>query len=176
MTLAQRCWVPVQSRSQRGAVAVRWHACRLSWQGTEIKQLDLSRCGTLIGTAMGGMTSFANAVEALDTAGEPCLSGDHACAHARARMPGSGPRPGTRLTRFTMQRHAAIIIPCHGCAGVRGTTSLQSPTPRMWTCPNGEARQAAHLTCAGRRMRSHAGALRARTHAHMHACTQGTGG
>ncbi len=24
------------------------------------------RCGTLIGTAMGGMTSFANAVEALE--------------------------------------------------------------------------------------------------------------
>lgn len=28
------------------------------------------RCGTLVGTAMGGMTSFANAVEALETSGE----------------------------------------------------------------------------------------------------------
>ena len=35
-----------------------------------IKDLDMGRCGILIGSAMGGMTSFANAVEALVTAGE----------------------------------------------------------------------------------------------------------
>ncbi|GIL44318.1 hypothetical protein Vafri_1823 [Volvox africanus] len=40
----------------------------LSWDGPEIKDLNRMRCGTLVGTAMGGMTSFANAVEALETA------------------------------------------------------------------------------------------------------------
>uniref|UniRef100_A0A7S3QL33 3-oxoacyl-[acyl-carrier-protein] synthase I, chloroplastic n=3 Tax=Dunaliella tertiolecta TaxID=3047 RepID=A0A7S3QL33_DUNTE len=34
-----------------------------------IKDLDKARCGILIGSAMGGMTSFSNAVEALFTAG-----------------------------------------------------------------------------------------------------------
>lgn len=37
--------------------------------GSDIKQLNLSRCGILIGSAMGGMTSFSNAVEALATSG-----------------------------------------------------------------------------------------------------------
>ncbi|KAG2434832.1 hypothetical protein HXX76_007717 [Chlamydomonas incerta] len=41
----------------------------LAWDGQEIKDLDRMRCGTLVGTAMGGMTSFANAVEALETSG-----------------------------------------------------------------------------------------------------------
>lgn len=45
-------------------------AYRLSWTGQELKDLNRQRCGTLIGTAMGGMTSFANAVEALEVAGE----------------------------------------------------------------------------------------------------------
>ncbi|GLC42792.1 Protein TRANSPORT INHIBITOR RESPONSE 1 [Pleodorina starrii] len=41
----------------------------LAWDGQEIKDLNRLRCGTLVGTAMGGMTSFANAVEALETSG-----------------------------------------------------------------------------------------------------------
>ncbi|GFR42796.1 hypothetical protein Agub_g3761 [Astrephomene gubernaculifera] len=41
----------------------------LAWDGKEIKDLNHLRCGTLVGTAMGGMTSFANAVEALETSG-----------------------------------------------------------------------------------------------------------
>lgn len=36
-----------------------------------IKNLDKGRCGILIGSAMGGMTSFSNAVEALISAGQP---------------------------------------------------------------------------------------------------------
>jgi 3-oxoacyl-[acyl-carrier-protein] synthase II len=42
----------------------------LSPDGSDIKQLDTSRAGILIGSAMGGMTSFTNAVEALEVAGE----------------------------------------------------------------------------------------------------------
>lgn len=34
-----------------------------------IKDLDPGRCGILIGTAMGGMNSFSNAVDALSTSG-----------------------------------------------------------------------------------------------------------
>lgn len=41
----------------------------LAPNGSDIKQLNLSRCGILIGTAMGGMTSFSNAVEALELSG-----------------------------------------------------------------------------------------------------------
>jgi len=37
--------------------------------GTDIKQLDLSRAGILMGSAMGGMSSFSNAVDALVTSG-----------------------------------------------------------------------------------------------------------
>lgn len=39
----------------------------LPWEGPELKDLDRSRCGILIGTAMGGMDTFADAVEALCT-------------------------------------------------------------------------------------------------------------
>lgn len=38
----------------------------LSWQGPEIKDLDPARCGILIGSAFGGMQSFASAIEALE--------------------------------------------------------------------------------------------------------------
>jgi len=41
----------------------------LSADGSDIKQLDKARCGILIGSAMGGMTSFSNAVEALELHG-----------------------------------------------------------------------------------------------------------
>lgn len=41
----------------------------LSWQGPDIKELDRSKCGILVGTAMGGMNTFAVAVEALETSG-----------------------------------------------------------------------------------------------------------
>lgn len=41
----------------------------LKWDGQELKDLDRSRCGILIGTAMGGMNTFAVAVEALSTNG-----------------------------------------------------------------------------------------------------------
>jgi 3-oxoacyl-[acyl-carrier-protein] synthase II len=41
----------------------------LSPEGSDIKQLNLARAGILIGSAMGGMTSFAGAVEALELAG-----------------------------------------------------------------------------------------------------------
>jgi 3-oxoacyl-[acyl-carrier-protein] synthase II len=34
-----------------------------------IKALDLTRCGSLIGSAMGGMHSFATAIEAMETSG-----------------------------------------------------------------------------------------------------------
>lgn len=36
---------------------------------SEMQGLDVSRCGILIGSAMGGMTSFSTAVEALETQG-----------------------------------------------------------------------------------------------------------
>ncbi|PRW57651.1 3-oxoacyl-[acyl-carrier] synthase chloroplastic isoform A [Chlorella sorokiniana] len=39
----------------------------LQWDGPELQDLDRSRCGILIGTAMGGMDTFSNAVEALCT-------------------------------------------------------------------------------------------------------------
>eukprot|EP00775_Hariotina_reticulata_P013137 gene13137-13267_t len=39
----------------------------LDWQGDAIKELNKARCGILIGSAFGGMTSFATAVEALET-------------------------------------------------------------------------------------------------------------
>ena len=59
----------------------------LAWDGPDIKQLNLGRCGTLVGTAMGGMTSFANAVEALETSGAlpPLLLPPHAAADASGR-------------------------------------------------------------------------------------------
>lgn len=41
----------------------------LPWDGQEIKDLDRSKCGILIGTAMGGMATFSTAVEALETSG-----------------------------------------------------------------------------------------------------------
>jgi hypothetical protein len=37
--------------------------------GVRSKELDVTRCGVLIGSAMGGMHSFAGAVEALETSG-----------------------------------------------------------------------------------------------------------
>ena len=43
----------------------------LPWEGPEMKELDRQRCGILIGTAMGGMDTFARAVEALHTSGAP---------------------------------------------------------------------------------------------------------
>lgn len=46
------------------------HDAHLAPEGPEMKDLDRSRCGILIGSAMGGMTSFSNAVEALTTSGE----------------------------------------------------------------------------------------------------------
>ncbi|PSC74659.1 3-oxoacyl-[acyl-carrier] synthase chloroplastic isoform B [Micractinium conductrix] len=39
----------------------------LPWEGPELKDLDRQRCGVLVGTAMGGMQTFATAVEALQT-------------------------------------------------------------------------------------------------------------
>ncbi|MEW5304489.1 MAG: hypothetical protein WDW36_007099 [Sanguina aurantia] len=41
----------------------------LPHDGSDIKQLDLSRCGILVGTAFGGLSSFSNAVEALAKSG-----------------------------------------------------------------------------------------------------------
>ncbi|WIA38565.1 hypothetical protein OEZ86_001879 [Tetradesmus obliquus] len=38
----------------------------LDWQGQDIKELDKARCGILIGSAFGGMQTFATAVEALE--------------------------------------------------------------------------------------------------------------
>ena len=37
----------------------------IDWQGDDVQQLDSLRCGVLIGTAMGGMTTFTTAVEDL---------------------------------------------------------------------------------------------------------------
>lgn len=39
----------------------------LPWDGPEMHDIDRSRCGILVGTAMGGMHTFATAVEALCT-------------------------------------------------------------------------------------------------------------
>lgn len=39
----------------------------LDWTGDDIKQLNKARCGILIGSAFGGMQTFATAVEALET-------------------------------------------------------------------------------------------------------------
>lgn len=41
----------------------------LPWQGPEIQDIDRTKAGILIGTAMGGMNTFAVAVEALETSG-----------------------------------------------------------------------------------------------------------
>lgn len=37
----------------------------LQWDGQELRDLDRTKCGILIGTAMGGMNTFATAIEAL---------------------------------------------------------------------------------------------------------------
>lgn len=42
----------------------------LPHDGSDIKQLDATRCGILVGTAFGGLNSFSNAVEALEKSGE----------------------------------------------------------------------------------------------------------
>jgi 3-oxoacyl-[acyl-carrier-protein] synthase II len=41
----------------------------LPWTGPELRDLNRQRCGILIGTAMGGMGTFATAVEALEAGG-----------------------------------------------------------------------------------------------------------
>lgn len=41
----------------------------LPWEGPELQELDRSKCGILIGTAMGGLQTFSTAVEALTTSG-----------------------------------------------------------------------------------------------------------
>ena len=41
----------------------------LPWEGPELKDLDRQRCGILIGSAMGGMGTFAAGEEALVTSG-----------------------------------------------------------------------------------------------------------
>ena len=46
----------------------------LPWEGPELKELNRQRCGILIGTAMGGMDTFARAVEALHTSGACALA------------------------------------------------------------------------------------------------------
>lgn len=45
----------------------------LPWDGPELQDLNRLRCGTLIGSAMGGMNTFAISVEALVTSGECSL-------------------------------------------------------------------------------------------------------
>jgi hypothetical protein len=41
----------------------------LPWDGPELKDLNRQRCGILMGSAMGGMATFAAGEEALVTAG-----------------------------------------------------------------------------------------------------------
>ena len=41
----------------------------LPFEGAALGDLDRSRCGILIGSAFGGMSTFATAVEALETQG-----------------------------------------------------------------------------------------------------------
>ena len=38
---------------------------KLDWRGDALQALDRLRCGILVGTAMGGMTTFAQAVDDL---------------------------------------------------------------------------------------------------------------
>lgn len=47
----------------------------LDWEGPELKDLDLQRCGVLIGSAMGGMAAFAAGEEALLKGGEDLFKG-----------------------------------------------------------------------------------------------------
>ncbi len=42
----------------------------LQWDGADLKEIDLMRCGTVVGSAFGGMSTFATAVEALETQSE----------------------------------------------------------------------------------------------------------
>jgi 3-oxoacyl-[acyl-carrier-protein] synthase II len=42
----------------------------LQWDGQELRDLDRTKCGILIGTAMGGMNTFATAIEALTQHGK----------------------------------------------------------------------------------------------------------
>lgn len=45
------------------------HHSGIAWDGPELKDLDPSRCGILVGSAMGGMTTFSTAIEALTQQG-----------------------------------------------------------------------------------------------------------
>lgn len=54
------------------------------WPRGSPQDLDRMRCGTLIGTAMGGMTSFANAVEALELQSGCCERVIVCCLHSSA--------------------------------------------------------------------------------------------
>ena len=50
------------------ATSCPWQAlddAGIDWRGPGLEALDLARCGILIGTAMGGMTTFAAAVSDL---------------------------------------------------------------------------------------------------------------
>ena len=41
----------------------------IDWNGGDMEQLDRTKCGILIGTAMGGLKTFSTAAEALATSG-----------------------------------------------------------------------------------------------------------
>lgn len=52
-----------------------------------LQQLDKARCGILIGSAFGGMSTFATAVEALETQSEQQQQLQRACWVAPAEAP-----------------------------------------------------------------------------------------
>ncbi len=77
---------PLACRASRVAGKKALEDAHLAPTGTDIKQLNLQRCGILIGSAMGGMTSFSNAVEALELAGEEPSQGRRRAREGRAAL------------------------------------------------------------------------------------------
>ena len=68
----QPCVASISSHLALAMCVPAWQAlghAGLPWEGPELQDLDRQRCGILIGSAMGGMGTFAAGEEALVTSG-----------------------------------------------------------------------------------------------------------
>ena len=81
----------------------------IAWDGGGLETLDRMRCGILVGTAMGGMHTFATAIEAMHTQASGLLA--HRCrlaiatpaAHVAQPSSGCSHTPG-RECAFELRR------------------------------------------------------------------------
>jgi 3-oxoacyl-[acyl-carrier-protein] synthase II len=77
----------------------------LQWDGQDLKELDLMRCGTVVGSAFGGMSTFATAVEVLETQSEfsliDCLFGWFSLSSLHATRSRSAPLRNNTTTKPT---------------------------------------------------------------------------